>query len=113
LRNRGYAVGLLLTLDSVFLKRVRLDAASIQLGKDLQSVPRLRFSLRRLVFVGLATGCNRRPELGFEVFREFVELGIAIDLYGLFGRVADHIAVVAPSQVLFEFGFGAGVNDAV
>jgi len=73
----------------------------------------LGLSLGSLVFVGLAAGCDGRPELGFEVFGEFVELGIAIDLYGLLGRIADNIAVVAPSQVLFEFGFGAGVNDPV
>ena len=78
-----------------------------------KSVRLLGFSLRSLVFVGLATGLNGRPELGFEVFGKFVELGVAIDLDGLLGGVANYIAIVAPSQVLFEFRFCASVNDAV
>jgi hypothetical protein len=50
--------------------------------------------------MGFATAGYGRTELGFEVFREFIELGIAVDFDGLLGGIADYIAVVAPSQVL-------------
>ena len=82
-------------------------------GSGLEPASLLGFPLGSLVFVRLAAGRDGRPELGFEVFGEFVELGIAVDLDGLLGGVANYIAVVAPSQVLFQFGFCTGVNDAV
>jgi hypothetical protein len=63
--------------------------------------------------VGLTTGSDCRSELGFEFFGEFVQLGVAIDFDGLLGGVANDVAVVAPSQVLFQFGLCGGVNDAV
>jgi hypothetical protein len=47
-----------------------------------------------------ATAGYGRSELGFEVFRQFVKLGITVDFDGLFGGIADYIAVVAPSEVL-------------
>ena len=37
-----------------------------------------------------------------EIVRKFVELRVAVDFNGLLGGVADNVAVVAPSQVLFE-----------
>jgi hypothetical protein len=40
-------------------------------------------------------------------------LRIAVDLDGFFGGVANHVTVVAPSQVVFQFGFSARVNDAI
>jgi len=58
-------------------------------------------------FSGLALGHDGRPKPGSQVFREFVELGITIDLNCLLGGVGDNVAVVAPSQVLFEFGLCA------
>ena len=50
--------------------------------------------------MGFATAGYGRSELGFKVFGEFVQLGIAVDFNGFFGGIADYIAVVAPSQVL-------------
>ena len=63
--------------------------------------------------MGFAAAGYGRPELGFEVFWEFVELGIAVDFDGLFGGVANYIAVVAPSEVFVQFGFCAGIDHAV
>ena len=63
--------------------------------------------------MGLTASRNGRSEFGFQVFGKFVQLGIAIDLDGLLGCVANDVAVVAPSQVLFQFSFGAGVDDAI
>jgi hypothetical protein len=61
----------------------------------------------------LAFGNNGRSESGAKVFGKFVKLGVAINLNGLLCGIANHIAVVAPSQMLFQFRLGRGVNDAV
>ena len=61
----------------------------------------------------LAFGYNGRPEPGSEVFGKFVQLGIAVNLDGLLGGVADNVAVMAPSQMFFEFSLRGGVNHAV
>jgi hypothetical protein len=50
---------------------------------------------------------------GAEVVRKFVKLGIAVDFDGFLGCIADHIAVMAPSQVIFKFRLGTGVNDPI
>jgi hypothetical protein len=63
--------------------------------------------------VGLALGHNGGAETVTEVVGEFVKLGVAVDLDGLLGGVANHVAVVAPSQMVFQFGFGTVVEDAV
>jgi len=70
-------------------------------------------AFRPCLFSGLALGDDCGTEPGAKVFREFVKLGVAINFYGLFCRVADDIAVVAPSQMLFQLGFGWGVDDPV
>jgi hypothetical protein len=46
---------------------------------------------------------NGAAKAGTEVVGEFVELRIAVDFDGFFGCIADHVAVVAPSQVILEF----------
>jgi len=61
----------------------------------------------------MALGNNGRSEARSEVVREFVKLGIAVNLDGLLGGVANHVAVVAPSQMVFQFSLGAVVQDAV
>src|SRR5215469_5820664 len=61
----------------------------------------------------LAFGCDRRPEAGLKVFREFIKLGVAVDFDGLLRGVTDNVTVVAPSQVLFQFGLCTGVHGAV
>src|SRR5438445_313280 len=52
-------------------------------------------------------------KLGSEIFRKGIELGIAINLNGLFCCIANYIAVMAPGQMLVEFGLGRSVDDAV
>ena len=58
-------------------------------------------------------GNNGGTETGSEVVRKFVKLGIAIDFDGFFGGIANHKAVVAPRQMVFEFSLGTVVDDAV
>ena len=63
--------------------------------------------------MGMTLGNNGGTEPGAEIVRKFVKLGVAIDFDGLFGGVANHKAVVAPRQMVFEFSLGTVVNDAV
>jgi len=61
----------------------------------------------------LALRHNRRAESSAEVFRELVQLRVAVDLDGLLGGIANYIAVMAPGEVIFELGLGPVVHDAV
>jgi hypothetical protein len=61
----------------------------------------------------LALGHDGRAETGAEIFGQFVELGVAIDLDGLLGGIADHVAVVAPGKMVFQFNLCGFVEDAV
>src|ERR1043165_2925006 len=64
-----------------------------------------------LARLALLDDCGAK--LGSEVFRKGVKLGVAVNLDGFLCGVADHVAVVAPSQVLFEFRLGGGINDTI
>jgi len=52
-------------------------------------------------------------EAGPQVFGQFVELGVAVDLNRFLGCVANHIAVVAPGEMVFQFALGLLVEDTV
>ena len=58
-------------------------------------------------------GNDGGTEAGSEVVRKFVKLGIAIDLDGFFGGIANYKAVVAPGLMVFQFSLGTVVDDAV
>ena len=64
--------------------------------------------LARLTF-----GNDGTAKAGAKVFRQRIKLGVAINLDGLLGGVADHVAVMALSQVVFQFSFGAVVKDPI
>src|SRR5215469_7448454 len=70
-------------------------------------------ALRSAAALLLALRHNCGTKSAAEVFRKFVELRIAIDLDGLLGCVAHHVAVVAPRKMIFQLGFGFLVEDAV
>jgi hypothetical protein len=70
-------------------------------------------SFRAGLLARLAFSHDGGSELSSEVFGEFVKLGIAVDFDGFLRGIADNVAVMAPSQVLFEFGLCRGVDDAV
>ena len=70
-------------------------------------------SFRPGLFASLALAYDGGSEPVPEVVGEFVELGIAVDLDGFLGGIADHVAVVAPRQVIFELGFGPRVERAI
>jgi hypothetical protein len=48
-----------------------------------------------------------------EGFGEFVNLVIAVDLDGFLGGVHDHVASVAPVEMLVQFGLQVGIDVAV
>ena len=64
-------------------------------------------------FLSLAFRHDGGAEAISEVFREFVELGVSVDLNRLFSCVANDVAVMAPSEMIFEFRFRALVHHAV
>src|SRR5579863_781369 len=70
-------------------------------------------ALRAALFLLLALGHDGRAEAPTQVFRQFVELGVAVDLDGLLGRIADNVAVVAPGKMVLQFDLGFLVEDAV
>ena len=81
-----------------------------------QGVKRKRQSsdvLRAALLAGMTLGNDGGTKAGAKVFRKFVELGIAINLDGLLGGIADHVAVVAPGQMIFQFSFCARINRTI
>ena len=63
--------------------------------------------------MGLAFGHNGAAQAVAEIVGKFVELRVAVDLDGLLSGVADNVAVMAPSQMVFQFSFGAVVKDPI
>jgi hypothetical protein len=61
----------------------------------------------------MTLGNNGSAKAGAKVFRKLVQLGIAINLDGLLSGIADHVAVVAPGQMIFQFSFCARVNRTI
>jgi hypothetical protein len=56
---------------------------------------------------------NGRLEASTKIVGQFVEFLVPVDLNGLACRVADHIAVVAPCEVIIKLGFRLRINHAV
>jgi hypothetical protein len=61
----------------------------------------------------LALAHDGRAETGAEIFRQFVKLGIAVNLNCFFGGVANHIAIVTPGEMVFQLALGLLVEDTV
>jgi hypothetical protein len=69
--------------------------------------------LRADFFVRLALGHDSGAQPVTQIVGQFVQLGIAVNFNGFLGGIANDIAVVAPSQVILQFSFGAVVEDTV
>ena len=61
----------------------------------------------------MALGNNCRPESSSQIFRKGIKLGIAIDFDGFFCRVANHVTIVAPRQMIFQFRLCALIDGAI
>src|ERR1700726_884142 len=76
-----------------------------------------RFALSRRVtgldLMGFALGDDCRSEPRAKVVRKFVEVGVAVNFDGHLGCVADHVAVVAPLKMVFQFGPCLSVHRVV
>jgi hypothetical protein len=65
------------------------------------------------LFPLLAFRHDRGTKPRSQIVGKFVKLGVAINLNGLLGGIAYYVAVVAPSQVIFEFGLRPIIEGAV
>jgi len=70
-------------------------------------------ALGTAAFLLLAFGHDCRSQPAAEVFRQFVELGVAVNLDGLLGGIANNVAVVAPGEMIFQFELCFFVKNAV
>src|SRR5580698_10557764 len=75
--------------------------------------PFISHALGAAFLVLLALGHDGGSQPAAEIFGQFIELGVAIDLDGLLGCIADYIAVVAPGKMVFQLDFGFFVENAV
>ena len=78
-----------------------------------QHLPKTLDALRATLLMLLALGHNCGTEAAAEIFGQFIELRVTINLNSLFGRVANHVAVVAPGEMVLQLDFGGFVEDAV
>jgi hypothetical protein len=81
-----------------------------KLGKQAKSG---LYGLRGPLLVLLALFHDGATEAGAKVFGQLVKLGVAVNLNGFLGCVADHVAVVAPGKVVFQLHLGGFVDHAV
>jgi hypothetical protein len=66
-----------------------------------------------LLLLAGALAHDGRVQARAEIIGKFVEFGVAVDFDGVFGGGDHNVAFVAPGEVLFKFGAGALVNDAI
>jgi len=73
-----------------------------------------RLARRRLRFLmGRTFAHDRCPQARAQVVGQFVELGVAVNFDGFTSGVADHIAVMAPCQMIVEFGLGPVIQRTI
>src|SRR5712671_3189872 len=70
-------------------------------------------ALRPALLVLLALGHNGGTQPRAKIFGQFVKLGVAINLNGLFRGIAHHVTIVAPGKMVFEFDLGRLIDHAV
>jgi hypothetical protein len=63
--------------------------------------------------VALALGDDGRLNSGPEFVGKFVKVGVAINLDGALGGIANDVAVVAPLQMFLELCLGCRVHGVV
>ena len=70
----------------------------------------LRFGF---ILFAFALGDDSSLELGAEGIWKVVNFVVAVNLDGHLGGIADHVAVMAPLEMLFQFDPGCRVHGAV
>src|SRR5271165_1956029 len=66
-----------------------------------------------MALVVLALRHDGGTQTATQIVRKFVKLGVAVNLDGHLGRIADNIAVVAPLEMVLQFRLGLSVHRAV
>src|SRR6267378_1059646 len=71
------------------------------------------YAVRTALFLLLALCHDGGAEAGPQVFGQFVELGVAVDLNRLLGCIANHVAAMAPGEMVLQFALGLLVENTV
>jgi hypothetical protein len=79
----------------------------------IRNTRKLLNALRATLFVLLTFGHDCGTEAAAEILGQFIELRITINLDGLLSRVANHVAVVAPGEMVLQLDFCSFVEYAV
>jgi hypothetical protein len=64
-----------------------------------------------LVLLALSHDGGTQPRA--KIVGKFVKLGVAVNLNSLLGGIANHVAVVAPGEMVLQLDFCGFVEDAV
>ena len=94
-----------------YQSRKELETAFIR--DSYRGVKNVSNALGAASFLLLTFGHDGGTEPAAEVFGKFVKLGVTVDFDGLLGRVANHVAVVAPGKMVLQLDLGLFVEDAV
>src|SRR5208337_869802 len=65
------------------------------------------------ISTALALRHDGRTQTATQIVRQFVKLGVAVNLDGHLGCVADNVAVVAPLKMVFQLSMGLRIHRAV
>ena len=106
-RRGGYRCDKCIAWNALYPVRATLCSKKMPFSAPVLAGRRLRFLMRR------AFAHNRRSQARAQIVRQFVELRVAIDFDGFPGRIADHVTVVAPRQMIVEFGPGPGIQRTI
>jgi hypothetical protein len=104
-----------ITLDSRVAGKVTGKRSSVpnwHLGQSEEKNGGLTLRVFRTV-VALAFADDGCPQLGAQVVWKFVEMGLPVNLDGHLRGVANHVAVMAPLKMVFQFGFGLGIHRPI
>src|ERR1019366_8116126 len=63
--------------------------------------------------MGFALGYDGSAQPRSKVVRKFVQVGVAVDLDRHLGCIADHVTIVAPLKMVFQFGSCLSVHRVV
>ena len=69
--------------------------------------------MRAALFMLQALRHDRGTQAAAEVFGQFVELRVAVNLDGFLRGIANNVAVVAPGEMIFQLDLCFFVEDAV
>jgi hypothetical protein len=69
-------------------------------------------AVRSALLMLLTFDHDRRSKARAKVVRQFVELRVAVNLNGFFCGIANHVAVMTPGKMIFQFDLRVLVEGA-